>query len=71
MTKATPARRRTSTAADPRTGMTLDELAEFVAEMMGHYELPGDTPVRCTGVIEFDPDGPRIARLTADPGARS
>ena len=64
---AAAARRRTMSAPDPKIGMTLDDLAEFVAEMVGHYELPGSTPVRCTGLIEFDMDGPRIARLTADP----
>lgn len=50
--------------------MTLDDLAEFVSEMMGHYELPGSTPVRAMGMIEIDFEaGPRIARLTADPTA--
>lgn len=68
----TPPRKRTMTASDSRLGMTLDDLAEFVAEMRGHYELPGDTVVRCKGVIEIDlVDGPRIAQLTADPGYRS
>lgn len=63
------ARRRSLTPADPKRGMTLDDLAEFVAEMRGHYELPGDTVVRATGMIEFDLDGPRVARITADPEA--
>lgn len=53
--------------SDPNAGMTLDDLAEFVAEMMGTHELPGATIVRCTGLIEFDMDGSRIARLTACP----
>jgi hypothetical protein len=62
-------RRRTFTPEDG-IAITLDDLAEFVAEMMGRYELPGTTPVRCMGVIEFDmADGPRIARITADPAA--
>lgn len=47
--------------------ITLDDLAEFVAEMRGLRNLPGDTVVRATGVIEFDlQNGPRIARITAD-----
>ncbi len=62
-------RRRTFTASDG-VAITLDDMAEFVAEMMGRFELPGTTPVRCMGVIELDmADGPRIARLTADPAA--
>lgn len=61
-------RRRSLSASNPQVGMTLDDVAEFVAEMMGHYEMPGSTPVRCIGLIEIDFDaGPRIARLTADP----
>lgn len=67
---AAGARRRTMGASDPAVGITLDDMAEFVAEMRGHYELPGSTPVRCVGMLEFDmQDGPRIARLTADPAA--
>lgn len=59
---------RVMTAADPARGMTLDDLAEFVAEMVGQHELPGDTVVRCKGMVEFDlVNGPRIAQLTADP----
>lgn len=51
--------------------MTLDDLAEFVAEMVGHRQLPGTTQVRAMGRIEFDlADGPRIARLTACPADR-
>lgn len=47
--------------------MTLDDLAEFVAEMRGMRDLPGSTVVRAMGVVEFDlANGPRIARLTAD-----
>lgn len=50
--------------------ITLDDLAEFVTEMRDVHDLPGDTPVRAAGVLEFDlVDGPRIARLTADPDA--
>jgi hypothetical protein len=65
---AATARRRSLSASDPKVGMTLDDLAEFVAEMVGHYELPGSTPVRAMGMIEIDFEaGPRIARLTADP----
>lgn len=63
-----PARPRTMGASDPKVGMTLDDLAEFVAEMRGHYDLPGETPVRCMGMVELDlVNGPRIARLTAVP----
>jgi hypothetical protein len=63
-------RRRSLTATDPAAGMTLDDVAGFVSEMMGHYELPGSTPVRCMGMIEIDfESGPRVARLTADPSA--
>lgn len=64
----TPPRIRVMTASDPARGMTLDDLAEFVAEMRGHYELPGDTVVRCKGMVEFDlVNGPRVSALTADP----
>ncbi len=63
-------RRRSLSATDPKLGMTLSDVAEFVAEMMGHYELPGSTPVRAVGMIEIDfADGARVARLTADPSA--
>jgi hypothetical protein len=63
-------RPRSLSASDPQTGMTLDDLAEFVAEMRGHYELPGDTVVRAVGMLEINlTDGPRIARITADPSA--
>lgn len=63
---------RVMTAADPARGMTLDDLAEFVAEMVGQHELPGDTVVRCKGMVEFDlVNGPRIAQLTADPTFRA
>lgn len=34
-----------ATAADPKTGMTLDELAEFVQEAM-RAELPGGSVLR-------------------------
>lgn len=48
--------------------MTLGDLAEFVAEMIGQRHLPESTPVRAVGVVEFDlTNGPRIARLTALP----
>lgn len=68
----TPPRSRTATASNPALGMTLDDLAEFVAECMGHYELPGSTVVRCKGMLEFDlVNGPRIAQLTAMPGEPS
>jgi hypothetical protein len=64
----TPARIRVMTASDPSRGMTLDDLAEFTAEMLGHYELPGNTVVRCKGMLELDlANGPRISALTADP----
>jgi len=67
---AASTRTRTMSASNPQAGMTLDDLAEFVSEMMGHYELPGSTPVRAVGVLEFDlVNGPRIARITADPSA--
>lgn len=52
---------------DDGDAMTLDDLASFVAEMIGHRQLPGDTQVRAAGRIEFDMDGPRISRLTACP----
>ena len=54
----------------PKDGqaMTLGDLAEFVAEMIGQRHLPESTPVRAMGVVEFDfQNGPRIARLTALP----
>lgn len=48
--------------------MTLDDLAEFVAEMIGQRGLPGSTVVRVTGCLEVNlTDGPRIARITACP----
>lgn len=67
---ASSPRRRTFAPADG-VAITLDDMAEFVAEMMGHHQLPGSTPVRAMGVLfEMDlRDGPRIARLTADPAA--
>lgn len=47
--------------------MTLDDLAEFVAEMKQYRELPGSTVVRVVGVLEVDlQNGPRLARITAD-----
>ena len=54
---------------DPQAGITLGDLAEFVALCMGPaHELPAETPVRAAGMIEFDfAGGPRIARITADP----
>jgi hypothetical protein len=68
----TPPRPRTATASDPSRGFTLDDLAEFVADCMGHYELPGSTVVRCKGMIELDlVNGPRIAQLTAVPEEQS
>jgi hypothetical protein len=53
--------------ADGRA-ITLDDLTEFVAQ--AHTAgLPGATPIRTMGVIEFDlANGPRIARITACPG---
>ena len=54
----------------PKDGqsMTLDDLADFVQEMLGQRQMPGTTPVRAMGVVEFDfTNGPRIARLTACP----
>ena len=61
-------RRRSFEPSNPAAGITLGDMAEFVAEMIGHHELPADTPVRASGMIEFDlHGGPRIARLTADP----
>lgn len=53
----------------PQNGqaITLDELAEFVADAMSRG-VPGSTPVRAAGVLEVNlTHGPRIARLTADP----
>lgn len=53
----------------PATGpaITLDELAEFVAEAIGKG-FPGATPVRAAGVLELNiAHGPRIARLTVTP----
>jgi hypothetical protein len=48
--------------------ITLDDLAEFVAEMRGYRRLPGHTVVRGSTAIEFDlRDGPRLMRITADP----
>ncbi len=50
--------------------ITLDDLATFVAEMKGYRELPGDTQVRFSAMIEFDlVNGPRANRVTADTGA--
>lgn len=47
--------------------VTLDDLAEFVAEAIGKG-LPGSSYVHAAGVIEFDMhNGPRIARLTVLP----
>lgn len=47
--------------------ITLDDLADFVTEMKGYRELPGNTVVRAMGLVEFDlQHGPRIARITAD-----
>lgn len=65
----TPSTRpRSMPASDPKLGMTLDDLAEFVAEMRGMHEMPGNTPVRVKGMIEIDlVNGPRIASLTAVP----
>lgn len=61
------ARRRTFPAADPKVGITLDDLAEFLDEMRA-LELPGATPVRAMAMIEIDfADGARIQRITADP----
>jgi hypothetical protein len=49
--------------------ITLDDLADFVAEMIGYRHLAGDTVIRAAGVLEFDlRDGPRVARITADTG---
>lgn len=48
--------------------ITLDDLAEFVAEAIGKG-MPGSTHVRTMGVVErLDlSNGPRIARITACP----
>ena len=63
-------RRRSLSASNPALGMTLDDVAEFVSEMMGHYDMPGSTLVRAMGTLEIDfVDGPRVARLTAEPVA--
>lgn len=63
---------RVMTASDPSRGMTLNDLAEFVAEMLGQHELPGTTVVRCKGMIELDlVNGPRVASLAADPTFRA
>jgi hypothetical protein len=54
---------------NPKDGMfiTLDDLAEFVAEMRGYRSLPGDTVVRCSGHMEIDvANGPRVRNITAD-----
>jgi hypothetical protein len=54
---------------NPATGqvITLDDLAAFVAEMVGYRQLPGSTPVRAHGLIEFDmQSGPRLRQVTAD-----
>jgi hypothetical protein len=49
--------------------ITLDDLADFVAEMIGYRHLPGTTVIRAAGLLEFDlTDGPRVARITADTG---
>lgn len=49
--------------------ITLDDLEQFVQDMRA-LGLPGNTPVRCAGVLEFDlVDGPRVSRITADPDA--
>ena len=46
--------------------MTLDDLAEFVAEALA--KMPGTTEVRAMGAIEVNfTHGPRITRLTACP----
>lgn len=54
----------------PKDGkaMTLDDLADFVQEMLGQRQMPGTTQVRAMGTLEIDfANGPRIARLTAIP----
>jgi hypothetical protein len=48
--------------------ITLDDLAEFVAEMRGYRQLPGHTVVRGFPAVEIDfADGPRLQRISADP----
>ena len=48
--------------------ITLDDLCEFVAEMRGYRNLPGNTVIRVAGYPEIDlTDGPRCVRITADP----
>jgi len=55
----------TNPAAGPY--ITLDDLAEFVAEMRGYRGLPGHTVVRAAPAVEIDfAHGPRVLRMTAD-----
>lgn len=61
-----PSRPLVFTPTDGRA-ITLDELAEFVAEAIGKG-FPGGTQVRAAGVLELNiAHGPRIGRLTVTP----